>query len=204
MHWKSWGNGIPSYTLCLSSIEMHIMQNARMITMVMWPVAMETPAHVHAVCTPPLEGPGYEAKSSMACMSYSSHMLTRLSLKQETGMWKMEFLAQFATLSIARLFLSKNMPHRKCTHFKLFVASKKTQGSSYTSRVDSISENVIIGGSLSESHINSSSMRAVYICMAVRPSCEIYTQNGCMDISAKYSIAHSHSWAAGCMYAVLI
>jgi hypothetical protein len=28
-------------------------------------------------------------------------------------------------LPLTRLFLSKNMPHRKCTHFKIFVASKE-------------------------------------------------------------------------------
>ena len=30
-----------------------------------------------------------------------------------------------------------------------------------------------------------------------------YAQHGSIDISSNYSIAHSHSWATGCMYAVL-
>ena len=38
----------------------------------------------------------------------------------------------------------------------------------------------------------------------VRPSREIYAQHGSMDISAKYSIAHSHAWATHRIYAVLI
>ena len=46
---KKWGNRIVSYTLRLSSIELYVMQNPRMITMVMQLVAMETPAHVCAV-----------------------------------------------------------------------------------------------------------------------------------------------------------
>ena len=52
-----------SYTLCLSSIELHVMQNPRAITMVTRPVAMEMPAHAHTMCTRlfPPEGPGYEA-----------------------------------------------------------------------------------------------------------------------------------------------
>ena len=33
---------------------------------------------------------------------------------------------------------------------------------------------------------------------------KLYTQHGSMSINAKYSIAHSHAWATGHMYAVLI
>ena len=33
---------------------------------------------------------------------------------------------------------------------------------------------------------------------------KLYPQYGSMDISAKYSISHSHAWATGCIYAVLI
>ena len=40
------------YTLCLSSIELHVTQNLQMITMVMRPVAMET-QRMRAVCTRP-------------------------------------------------------------------------------------------------------------------------------------------------------
>ena len=50
---KMWGNWILLYTLRLLSIELYVMQNPRTITMVMRPVAMETPAHVRAVCTRP-------------------------------------------------------------------------------------------------------------------------------------------------------
>ena len=32
----------------------------------------------------------------------------------------------------------------------------------------------------------------------------IYAQQGSMDISANYSITHSHAWALGHMYAVLL
>ena len=35
----------------------------------------------------------------------------------------MEILAQ--TTPIGRLYLSKNMPHRKCTYFKYLVTSKE-------------------------------------------------------------------------------
>ena len=50
---KMWGNRILSYTLRLSSIELYVMQNPRMITMVTRPVTMETPVHARAVCTRP-------------------------------------------------------------------------------------------------------------------------------------------------------
>ena len=52
----------------------------------------------------------------------------------------------------------------------------------------------IIGASLSEPHINGTAVRELYIIM-VRRSREIYAQHGSMDISAKYSIAHSHALA---------
>ena len=62
---KNWGNRILSYTLRLSSIELHVMQNPRAIAMVTRLVTMETPAHAHAMYTRPFfqppEGPGYEA-----------------------------------------------------------------------------------------------------------------------------------------------
>ena len=61
----------------------------------------------------------------------------------------------------------------------------------------------IIGASLSEPHINGTAVRELYIIM-VRRSREIYAQHGSMDISAKYSIAHSHAWATCRIYAVLI
>ena len=41
------------YTHHLSSMELYVMQNPRMITMVTRSVPMETPAHVRAVCTRP-------------------------------------------------------------------------------------------------------------------------------------------------------
>ena len=44
---KKWG-GILSYTLCLSSIELHVMQNYHHGN-----VAMETPAYARAVCIRP-------------------------------------------------------------------------------------------------------------------------------------------------------
>ena len=62
---KKWGNQILSYTLRLSSIELYVMQNPRIITKVMQPVAMESPAHACAVyikALSPLEGPGYKAR----------------------------------------------------------------------------------------------------------------------------------------------
>ena len=31
-----------------------------------------------------------------------------------------------------------------------------------------------------------------------------YTQHGSMDVNVKYSIAHSHAWAMGHIYTVLI
>ena len=64
-------------------------------------------------------------------------------------------------------------------------------------------DTAIIGASLSEPHINGTAMRELYIYM-VRRSREIYTHHGSMGISAKYSIAHSHAWATGRIYAVLI
>ena len=51
---KCGGNRILLYTLHLSSIEMYVMQNPQMITMVMRLVAMETPVNALAVCTRPL------------------------------------------------------------------------------------------------------------------------------------------------------
>jgi hypothetical protein len=68
-----------------------------------------------------------------------------------------------------------------------------------------IAYNVLFGASLSEPHINGTSMREfyMYVCM-VRPSREIYAQHGSMDISAKYSVAHSHAWVTGRIYAALI
>ena len=50
---KCGGNRILLYTLHLSSIELYVVQNPQMITMVMRPVAMETPVHARAVCTRP-------------------------------------------------------------------------------------------------------------------------------------------------------
>ena len=40
-------------------------------------------------------------------------------------------------------YFCQNVLHRKCTHFKLFVASKNAQGLSYTLRIDSTLENNI-------------------------------------------------------------
>ena len=63
----------------------------------------------------------------------------------------------------------------------------------------------IFGASLSEPHINGTSVHEFYIIIImVHRSREIYAQCGSMDIIAKYSIAHSHAWVTGCMYAVLI
>ena len=50
---KNWGDRILSYTHLLLSIELHIMQTMRAITMVMRSVAMEMPTHAHAMCTRP-------------------------------------------------------------------------------------------------------------------------------------------------------
>ena len=57
--------------------------------------------------------------------------------------------------------------------------------------VDLARHTCIIGASLSEPHINGTAMRKLYI--MVRRSREIYAQHNSMDISAKYSIAHSHA-----------
>ena len=51
---KCGGNRMLWYTLLLLSIELYVMQNPQMITMVIRPIAMETPMHAHAVCTRPL------------------------------------------------------------------------------------------------------------------------------------------------------
>ena len=63
---KMWDNWTLSYTLRLLSIELYVMQNPQMITMVMQLVTMETPVHMcsvyQALSPPPLEGPGYEAR----------------------------------------------------------------------------------------------------------------------------------------------
>ena len=48
------------------------------------------------------------------------------------------------------------------------------------------------------------SLTAVRELIMVRRSREIYAHYGSMDISAKYSIAHSHAWATRRIYAVLI
>ena len=37
----------------------------------------------------------------------------------------------------------------------------------------------------------------MYIYFMVRPSREIYAQDGSMNISAKYFCAHLHAWATG-------
>ena len=64
---------------------------------------------------------------------------------------------------------------------------------------------IIIGASLSEPHINGTAVRELYIIIImVCRSREIYAHHGSMDISAKYSIAHSHAWATRRIYAVLI
>ena len=47
-----------------------------------------------------------------------------------------------------------------------------------------------------EPHITGTAVRELYIIMVHR-SREIYAQDGSMDISAKYSCAHSHVWATG-------
>ena len=53
--------------------------------------------------------------------------------------------------------------------------------------------------------VNWDSGRNVIIIIMVRRSREIiWAQHGSMDISAKYSIAHSHAWATRRIYAVLI
>ena len=76
---KMWDNRILLYTLRLSSIELYVMQNPRMITMVTRPITMETPAHARAMCTRPFllllkayEGPGNEARdrSTIAILLY--------------------------------------------------------------------------------------------------------------------------------------
>ena len=74
-----WDNRILLYMLHLSSTELYVMQNPRMITMVMRPIAMETPVHACAMCTRPFllllkacEGPGNEARdrSTIAIILY--------------------------------------------------------------------------------------------------------------------------------------
>ena len=80
---KNWGNRILSYTLRLSSIELHVMQNPQTITMVTRLVAMETPVHMHAMCTRPflllsIERPGYEA--SALCAQFLQTLEERLKL----------------------------------------------------------------------------------------------------------------------------
>ena len=67
-----------------------------------------------------------------------------------------------------------------------------------------------IWANLSEPHINGTAVCELYIytyiiIIMVRRSREIvYAQYGSMDLSAKYSIAHSHAWATRRIYAVLI
>ena len=61
---------------------------------------------------------------------------------------------------------------------------------------------IIIGASLSEPHINGSAVRELYIyyyyCYyGTSVTRNIYAQLGSMDISAKYSIAHSRALAHG-------
>ena len=52
----------------------------------------------------------------------------------------------------------------------------------------------LIGVSLSEHHINGIAVCELYIIMVCQ-SCEVYAQHDSMDISVKYSIAHSHALA---------
>jgi hypothetical protein len=67
-----------------------------------------------------------------------------------------------------------------------------------SSVAESNHKNALIGASLSEPHVNGSALHAINIYM-VRPSRKIYAQHayGSMDISVKYSIAHSHAWVTG-------
>ena len=65
-----------------------------------------------------------------------------------------------------------------------------------------------IGTSLSEPHINGTAMREFYIIYYVLlwyvGHVKLYTQRCSMDINAKHSIAHSHAWDKGRIYAILI
>ena len=62
------------YTHHLSSMSLYIMQNPRMITMVMQSVTMEIPAHARAVCTSPflllLKGLGTRLGAHVNCLSW--------------------------------------------------------------------------------------------------------------------------------------
>ena len=66
---------------------------------------------------------------------------------------------------------------------------------------------LLIGASLSKPHIYSykrySCARIVYGTSVTR-NIICPARHGSMDISAKYSIAHSHAWAIGRIYIVLI
>ena len=53
----------------------------------------------------------------------------------------------------------------------------------------------LIGASLSEPHINGKAMRELY--MFILLWYVGHAWDGSMDISAKYSCAHSHVWATG-------
>ena len=72
-------------------------------------------------------------------------------------------------------------------------------------------ELIVIGASLSEPHINGTAVREfyiiiiiLYIIIMVHPSRKIYAQHGSMNISMKYSIAHSHTWATGRIHTLII
>ena len=60
-----------------------------------------------------------------------------------------------------------------------------------------------VGVSLSKPHINGKAVRECYILWYVGHA-KLYPQHGSMNINAKYSIAHSHVLATGCIYTVLI
>ena len=46
--------------------------------------------------------------------------------------------------------------------------------------------------------------RMIYFILWYVRHAKLYTQHGSMSINVKYSIAHSHAWATGHMYAILI
>ena len=61
----------------------------------------------------------------------------------------------------------------------------------------SLEDSDIIGASLSEPHAHKRYSCARMMYYYSTSDRETYAQDGSMDISAKYSYAHSHAWATG-------
>ena len=61
---------------------------------------------------------------------------------------------------------------------------------------------------MSEPHINSTAVHELYTIIIYYGTSVtqnyIPSMHGSMNINEKYSIAHSHAWTMGCIYAVLL